>query len=111
MTSQILAIFLALVLLGAVIWLLRKYALPEKYAVIWLVAGVIALVLAINPELLVVISNQLGVANPLNLLFLVSLIFILLVLMQVSLELAKTRNELRKVVQETALQTNQKDED
>ena len=104
MTSQALAIFLAAVILLAVVLLLRSYFLPEKYAITWLLAGVVGLVFAIFPNLLSSLAAFLGVANPLNLLFFVSLFFVLLMLMQLSLELAKTREELRKALQALALQ-------
>lgn len=104
MTSQALAIFLAAVILLAVVLLLRSYFLPEKYAITWLLAGVVGLVFAIFPNLLSSLATFLGVANPLNLLFFVSLFFVLLMLMQLSLELAKTREELRKALQALALQ-------
>lgn len=104
MTSQALAIFLAAVILLAVVLLLRSYFLPEKYAITWLLAGVVGLVFAIFPNLLSSLASFLGVANPLNLLFFVSLFFVLLMLMQLSLELAKTREELRKALQALALQ-------
>lgn len=104
MTSQALAIFLAAVILLAVVLLLRSYFLPEKYAITWLLAGVVGLIFAIFPNLLSSLATFLGVANPLNLLFFVSLFFVLLMLMQLSLELAKTREELRKALQALALQ-------
>lgn len=104
MTSQLLAIFLAAIILLAVVLLLRSYFLPEKYAVTWLLAGIVGLVFAVFPNLLTNLASILGVANPLNLLFFVSLFFVLLMLMQLSLELAKTREELRKALQSIALQ-------
>src|SRR5690606_2967982 len=41
-TPQVLAIIMAVVLLFAVIMMLRSYVLPEKYAVIWIIASVAA---------------------------------------------------------------------
>lgn len=103
MTPQILAIAMAVVLLGVVILLLRSYVLPEKYAVLWLIAGVAAIVLSAWPGLLSAISNFFGIEQPITLLFVGAFFVVFLLLMQVSLELAKTRDELRKVVQKLAL--------
>jgi hypothetical protein len=103
-TPQVLAIVMAVMLLIAVILLLRSYVLPEKYAVIWMVASVSAIILSAWPGLLDALSDFFGIAQPLNLLFVGAFFVILLLLMQISLELARTRDELRKVVQKLALE-------
>lgn len=104
MTPQVLAIIMAVVLLVAVLLLLRSYVLPEKYAVLWLVASVAAIVLSAWPGLLDAVSRFFGIAQPLNLLFVGAFFVVFLLLMQISLELARTRDELRKVVQKLALE-------
>lgn len=109
-TPQALAIFLAVIILLTVVLLLRSYYLPEKYAVTWLFAGIIGLIFAVFPNLLSSLATILGVSNPLNLLFFVSLFFVLLMLMQLSLELAKTREDLRKALQSLALQVKDQSE-
>ena len=104
MTPQILAIGMAVVLLIAVVLLLRSYVLPEKYAVVWLAATIIAIVLSAWPGLLDTVSEFFGIAQPINLLFVGAFFVVFLLLMQVTLELAKTRDELRKTVQKLALE-------
>jgi len=104
MTPQILAIAMAIVLLVVVILLLRSYVLPEKYAVVWLVAVAAAIVLSAWPGLLDAIARFFGIASSINLLFVGAFFVVFLLLMQVSLELAKTRDELRRAVQKLALE-------
>lgn len=104
MTPQLLAIGMAIVLLVVVILLLRSYILPEKYAVIWLLASVAAIVLSAWPGLLDAIAGFFGIESPINLLFVGAFFVILLLLMQVSLELARTRDELRRAIQNIALE-------
>jgi hypothetical protein len=103
MNPQILAIALSVVILIVVLVLLRSYVLPEKYAVIWLVAAVAAVVLSVFPGILDALAHFFGVAQPINLLFVAGFFIVLLLLMQQSLELARTRDELRKVVQSIAI--------
>lgn len=110
MTPQILAIIMAVVLMIAVILLLRSYVLPEKYAVIWLVASVAAIILSAWPGLLAAISTFFGISSPINLLFVGAFFVVLLLLMQISLELARTRDELRRTVQRLALELERKAE-
>lgn len=103
MTPQILAIVMAVILLIAVLLLLRSYVLPEKYAVLWLVAAVVAIVLSAWPGLLQAVSNFFGIAQPINLLFVGAFFVMFLLLMQITLELARTRDELRRAVQKLAI--------
>ena len=104
MTPHVLAMGMAIVLLIAVILLLRSYVLPEKYAVVWLVAAIVAIVLSAWPGLLDAVSAFFGIEQPLNLLFVGAFFVVFLLLMQVTLELAKTRDELRKTIQKLALE-------
>lgn len=104
MTPQVLAIGMAVVLIIAVIMLLRSYVLPEKYAVIWLLAAIAAGVLSAWPGLLDAVSEFFGIAESINLLFVGAFFVMFLLLMQVTLELARTRDELRKAVQRIAIE-------
>ena len=103
MNPQILAIVLSVVMFLVVLVLLRFYVLPEKYAVIWLAAAVVAIVLSVFPGILDTIAKFFGISQPINLLFVAGFFIVLLLLMQLSLELARTRDELRKVVQSLAI--------
>jgi hypothetical protein len=90
-------------MLLVVLVLLRFYFLPEKYAVIWLVAAIVAIILSVFPSILDTVSHFFGISQPINLLFVVGFFIVLLLLMQLSLELARTRDELRRVVQSIAI--------
>jgi len=105
---QILAIILSVAMLLIVLALLRSYYLPEKYAVIWLLAAIAAIVLSVFPGLLDAIAGFFGIAQPINLLFVAGFFIVLLLLMQLSLELARTREQLRKVVQSMAVELEEK---
>ncbi len=108
MNPQILAIILSIVFLLSVLVLLRFYFLPEKYAVIWLVAAVVSVVLSFFPQILNAVSDFFGISQPINLLFFAAFFVVLLLLMQLSLELARTRDELRRVVQRVAVDLEEK---
>jgi hypothetical protein len=103
MNPQILAIILSVAMLVVVLVLLRFYFLPEKYAVIWLIAAVVSVVLSVFPSILDSVAHFFGISQPINLLFVAGFFIVLLLLMQLSLELARTRDELRKVVQSLAV--------
>jgi hypothetical protein len=106
--QQILSIVLSVIVLIVVLLLLRSYFLPEKYAVTWLLAAIIAIVLSVFPQILNTVAAFFGIAQPINLLFVGGFFVILLLLMQISLDLARTRDELRKAVQKLALQAEER---
>jgi hypothetical protein len=108
MSPQILAIILSVVILIAVLVLLRFYFLPEKYAVIWLIAAIVSVVMSVFPGILEAISHFFGISQPINLVFFAGFFVVLLLLMQISLELARTREELRRVVQSVAIELEEK---
>jgi hypothetical protein len=108
MNPQILSIILSGVMLLVVLGLLRSYVLPEKYAVIWLLAAITGVVVSVFPGIVDAVAGFFGVAQPINLLFVAGFFIVLLLLMQLSLELARTRDELRKVVQSMAIDVEEK---
>lgn len=110
MNPQVLAIVLSVVMLVVVLVLLRFYFLPEKYAVIWLIAAVAAIVLSVFPGILSAVSDFFGISQPVNLLFFAAFFIVLLLLMQLSLELARTRDELRRAVQSIAIELEEKNQ-
>ncbi len=93
------------------ILLVRSYVLPEKYAVIWIIASIAAIVLSAWPGLLNAVSNFFGISETINLIFVGGFFVVLLLLMQISLELARTRDELRRVVQKIALEQEERKRD
>jgi hypothetical protein len=61
-------------------------------------------VLSVFPGILDAVSGFFGISQPINLLFVAGFFVVLMLLMQLSLELARTRDELRKVVQSLAVE-------
>lgn len=107
MTPQILSLILSVVFLIIVLLLLRSYVLPEKYAIIWLLAAVASIILSAIPGILENVAAFFGVVQPVSLLFLAAFFVILVLLMQVTLELSRARDELRRFVQQQAIETEE----
>jgi len=78
-------------------------ALREKYAVLWLFFSGAALFFAIFPGALVWFSNLIGVAQPVNLLFFVTVVLLVLVAVQLSYELSRHEMRIRRLAEEVAL--------
>lgn len=100
----LLGIVSALVVLVVVIELLRRRRLRERHALWWLVAGLLALLIGIFPQILVWAANLIGVEIPTNLIFFVSLAILILVSIQHSAELTDLEGETRTLAEEVAIQ-------
>jgi hypothetical protein len=103
MTANILAAAAAFITFFFVFYLLRRGALREKYAVLWLFFSGAALFFAIFPGALVWFSNLIGVAQPVNLLFFVTVVLLVLVAVQLSYELSRHEMRIRRLAEEVAL--------
>jgi hypothetical protein len=103
MTPNVLAAITALVTFVFILDLLRRGVLKEKYAVLWLFFAGTALFFALFPQVLDWISFRLGVAQPVNLLFFVTIVLLVLVSVQLSYELSRHEARIRRLAEEVAL--------
>ena len=83
--------------------LLRRGVLKEKYAVLWLLIAGIALFFSIFPGLFDSMAISLGVSQPVNLLFFLSSVILVLVSVQFSFELSRHEGRIRRLAEEVAL--------
>lgn len=103
MTPNILAIVTSVITLVFIIDLLRRGVLKEKYAVLWLLFAGAALFFGIFPQVLDAIAATLGVYAPVNLLFFVTTVLLVLVGVQLSYELSRHEARIRRLAEEVAL--------
>lgn len=103
MSPDILAAMAAVITLVFIIDLLRRGILQEKYAVIWLLFAGSALLFAVVPPLRVWLSQLLGVAEPVNLVFFGTIVLLVLVAIQLSYELSRHEARIRRLAEESAL--------
>lgn len=96
-------ILLAVLMLGVVMWLLLTRRLREKYAVLWLVIGVVVLILGLFPQLLLGLTSFFGVQVPANLLFALAIVLLLGVTLHLSWELSQAEDEIRRTAEESAI--------
>ncbi|MBX3094075.1 MAG: DUF2304 domain-containing protein [Cryobacterium sp.] len=83
--------------------MLRRRKLRERHAVWWVLAGIVALAIAVFPGLLTAASNLLGVEVPSNLVFFASIAVLFLVCIQHSAELTSVESRMRNVAEHAAL--------
>jgi len=97
------ALVLSIALLSFILWMLLTRRLREKYAVLWLLIGVAALVASVFPQLLFWLTGVLGVELPANLFFLLAILLLLGVALHLSWELSTSEEEIRALAEEAGL--------
>jgi hypothetical protein len=100
---QIVAIVGAVLLLLFVLELVRRRALMERYALLWLGSSVAILALAVWQDALNVLARQLGILSAPNALFFVALAFILLLLLHFSAAMSRLADQSKVLAQRQAL--------
>lgn len=102
--TYLLGILAALLTLGVVIEMLRRRRLRERHAIWWLIAGVMALIIGVFPQVLVWAAGVVGVEIPTNLIFFVSVFILFLVCIQHSAELTDLEDKTRTLAEDSAMQ-------
>ncbi|AHH93529.1 hypothetical protein GCM10010174_31260 [Kutzneria viridogrisea] len=103
-TAYIVGIIGSVIILGLIIELLRRRQLTEKYAVLWLVIGIIILVLTcLGQDGLTMLAHSVGFYVPSNLLFFLAILFLLGVTLHLSWELSRVEDETRKLAEDLAI--------
>ena len=100
---QIVAIAGAVGLLLLVLELVRRRALMERYALLWLLCSVSVLGLAIWQDALFTLANAMGIAAAPNALFFVAVGFILLLLLHFSAAMSRLTDQTKVLAQRQAL--------
>jgi len=100
---QLVAIAGAALLLLAVLEMVRRRHLMERYALLWILSGLVLLGLAIWRKALASISHAIGVVYPPNALFFIGIGFILLLLLHFSVAVSRLSDQTETLAQRQAL--------
>ncbi len=100
---QIVAIVGAVGLLLFVLELVRRRALMERYALLWLFSSLVILGLAVWQDALTVLARQLGILSAPNALFFVALAFVLLLLLHFSAAMSRLTDQSKVLAQRQAI--------
>lgn len=101
--TQIVSIMFALVVFAAVFELVRRRYLRERYALLWLGAALVLLILAAWKGLLTTIAHAMGVHLPSNAFFVIAFAFLLLLLLHFSVVVSRMSDQTRVLAQRLAL--------
>jgi hypothetical protein len=100
---QIVAILVSFGLLGVVLELVRRRQLLERYALLWLLSGVVIVGLAAWSGLLQSLADVVGIAYPPSALFAVAFLFVLVLLLHFSISVSRLSDQTKVLAQRLAL--------
>jgi hypothetical protein len=101
--AQVASIAFAVVVFLLVLEMVRRRYLRERYAIMWLGAALVLIVLAAWTQLLGAISSAVGIATPSNAFFVIAFAFLLLLLLHFSAVVSRLADETRVLAQRLAL--------
>jgi hypothetical protein len=101
--AQLAAIVFSLLVFGLVFEMVRRRRLRERYAILWLSAALVLIVLAAWTGLLRSVSSALGIKTPSNAFFVIAFAFTLLLLLHLSSLVSRFADESHVLAQRLAL--------
>jgi hypothetical protein len=107
--TRIIAIAGSLALLLFVVELVRRRRLKEEYSVLWTLAALTLLVMAVWFDGLQRLTNAIGAIAPSSTLFFIALIFVMLMLLHFSMRISQLERSLTALVQELGLMGLERD--
>ena len=100
-----------ILIVGAILELLRRRRLREKYAALWLFTSFLVVLLAVFPGGLDGTAARLGIASGASLVLFLSVVFLLSIAIHLSWEVSQLEEETRTLAEDIALLRMQLDED
>lgn len=100
---HLIALVAAIVTIAALVEMLRRRQIRQKYAITWVIVGIAVAVVAVAPGLFNGLAHGLGVINPPDLLAVMAALFLLLVTVHLSWELGRLEDRSRLLAEEVAL--------
>ncbi len=82
---------------------LKNKSLLLKYALLWILAGIVLGCMVLFPDLLVLITRTLGIESNMNGLFVLCIGFIIVILMALTSIVSRQTNRIRVLVQTNAM--------
>ena len=96
-------IVVSLAMCGAIFELVRRRRLMERYAILWLVAGVTVVVLSVGQDLLVKLTHAAGISYAPSAVFAIAFLFVLAMLVQFSMTISRLSDQNTALAQRLAL--------
>jgi hypothetical protein len=99
---QVVAVIATAIAFLIILELVRRRRLVERYALLWMFAGAGLLVLAVWRDLLDIVAGAIGVADPVNAIFLLAFAVVLGLLLHFSVANSRLSDETKILAQEVS---------
>jgi hypothetical protein len=100
---KVIIVLIGLAIFLGIIELVRRRKLREEYSFIWLMTGFVFVLIAIKNDILSYLSELIGIIMPINMLFFLALIFIMLLCLYFSLRISSLTTQVKNLAQQLAL--------
>ncbi len=94
---------LALFLFWYIVYSVRRKSLKERYIAVWIPIGLIAVIIAVFPVSIVFAAKLLGFQVASNLLLLLAVIFLTIIVFQLTAAISRLESKIERAVVEIAL--------
>lgn len=101
--QRVAVVAIAVLVFLLVFELVRRRALMERYALLWLFAAIVLVVLALWQGLLTRLAGDLGIYTPVNALFAAGFVFVVTLLLHFSLVISRLSEQSKMLAQRLAL--------
>lgn len=100
---QIIVSVIVLLALGVIVNMIRQKKIELRYALSWLGVGVAILILDCFPQLITWLSEKVGIASPVNMLFFFGFCFSLMIIFVLTVAVSRMSIRIKELTQELAL--------
>ncbi len=100
---QIILIVATVGFFGLILYMLRRDELKLRYSLLWLASAFIALIIAIKPEIIILLSQVANIEMPSNLVFTMVIAFLVLIVLSLTVAISKLSKRITELTQKVAL--------
>lgn len=93
----------SLLALVYIVNMVRKEELDLKYSLLWILVDIAIMLLAIFPKAIDVIAVLLGVAEPMNVIFFLGIVFICTIVLSLTIAQSRNSKKVKDLAQKIAL--------
>ena len=86
-----------------ILYLMKKGKLEVKYSIIWLAFSLCMILFACFPYTVLILNDIAGVIDPVNFIFMIQIMFILLILLSVSAVVSGFSRKIKQLAQANAI--------
>lgn len=102
--QQLFAFLLGIGLIILILDLVRRKKLREEYSWLWMIFGATIVSMSIWDQLIVETANFIGIYEPIMVLFIFGIFFLLLICLHFCIKISKLTNQVKKLAQIIAIE-------